>query len=777
MSGSISPVSPHRARLLAAEGWGLDGEIEPLAGEFDFNFLIRARDGERFVLKVSPVDAERESLECQIATLRHLQASPVAPLVQRPVPTAGGLDLLAAEDDHGNPRWVRLVSYLEGVTLVAHDRRPPRLLEEIGATLAHLDLALGDFDHPGARRKLKWDLTAMPALGCYTEFIPDPARRDLLERRIERFNRVITPRLDELEFGVIYNDANDRNLLVTTDHGGAPRLGGIIDFGDMLHTAVVAELAIACAYLMLDRDDPLADAVHVIRGYHSVRPLTAVERELLPDLIIARLAASVLMSARGRRRDPDNRYLRVSEAPVWRLLERMTTTEEHRIHDAVAAGCQARKTRSRSVDEILSIRRRHVGRNLSVSYSEPLKIVRGRGQYLYDDRGRRFLDLVNNVCHVGHCHPHVVAAGQRQMAELNTNTRYLHDHLAEYALRLTATFPDPLSVCFFVCTGTEANDLALRLARTYTGTKEIIVLEHAYHGHSPSLIEIGTYKCEGPGGEGLAKHAHKVAMPDPYRGPHRGPDAGWRYGDEVARTVAGLERDGRPPGAFMAESLIGCGGQVIPAPGFMPEAYAAVRAAGGVCIADEVQVGFGRAGSRFWAFETLGAVPDIVTLGKPIGNGHPMAAVVTTPEIAESFVTGMEYFNTFGGNPVSCAIGLAVLEVIENQGLQQHAHELGRQFLDGFREMQPRHRLIGDVRGLGLFLGVELVRDHTTLEPADTEASAMIDAMRDRGFLLSTDGPLHNVIKIKPPMVLTAEDVAAVLVNTDEVLTEIEAAR
>ena len=777
MTGSISPVSPRRAGNLAAEGWGLDGEVEPLAGEFDFNFLIRARDGERFVLKVSPLDADRVSLECQIAVLRHLQASEVAGFVQRPVPTTDGLDLLAAEDGDGNPRWVRLVSYLEGVPLVAHDRRPPRLLEEIGATLARLDQALGDFDHPGARRQLVWDLTAVPALGSFAELIPDHARREFLERRIERFNRVITPRLDELEFAVVYNDANDRNLLVRTDDGGAPRLGGIIDFGDMLHTAVIAELAIACAYLMLDREDPLADAAHVIRGYHSVRPLTAVERELLPDFIIARLVASVLMSARGRHHDPGNRYLQISEAPVWRLLERMTAMEEDQIRDVVAAGCRVEKTRSRSVDEILAIRRRHVGRNLSVSYSEPLKIVRGRGQYLYDDRGRRYLDLVNNVCHVGHCHPRVVAAGQRQMAELNTNTRYLHDHLAEYALRLTATFPDPLNVCFFVCTGTEANDLALRLARTHTGTKEIIVLEHAYHGHSPSLIEIGTYKCEGPGGEGLAEHAHKAALPDPYRGPHRGPDAGWRYGDEVARIVAGLERAGRPPGAFMAESLIGCGGQVIPPPGFMPEAYAAVRSAGGVCIADEVQVGFGRAGSRFWAFEALNVVPDIVTLGKPIGNGHPMAAVVTTPEIAESFVTGMEYFNTFGGNPVSCAIGLAVLDVIEEEGLQQHARVLGEQFLAGFREMAPRHPLVGDVRGLGLFLGIELVRDHSTLEPADTEASAVIDAMRNRGFLLSTDGPLHNVIKIKPPMVLTAEDVAAVLENADAVLTEIEARR
>jgi 4-aminobutyrate aminotransferase-like enzyme len=395
--------------------------------------------------------------------------------------------------------------------------------------------------------------------------------------------------------------------------------------------------------------------------------------------------------------------------------------------------------------------------------------IRSR-QYLYDEDGRRYLDLVNNVCHVGHCHPYVVAAATQQMAELNTNTRYLHDNLAEYALRLTGTFPEPLEVCFFANSGTEANDLALRLARAHTGSKEIIVLDHAYHGHSPSLVEISPYKCEGPGGEGLAGHAHKVPMPDAYRGPHRGPEAGAGYAEEVCRVIAEIEGSGRKLGAFMAESLIGCGGQVIPAPGFLSGAASAVRSVGGVVIADEVQVGFGRVGSHMWAFESQDVVPDIVTLGKPIGNGHPMSAVITTKEIASSFVTGMEYFNTFGGNPVSCAVGLAVLDVIEKQGLQQHALEVGTRLLDGLHELQTRCPLIGDVRGLGLFIGIELVRDQETLEPADTEASRVIDEMKARGFLLSTDGPLHNVLKIKPPMVLTEQDVDEVLAALDEVL-------
>ena len=762
-----------RAEGLAAEAWGLVVRAESLVGFADDNFRLQTEDGRRFVLKISPPGTSDEWMKCQISALLHLAASPLAAVVPRVISTRNGQTLLPLDGESTQPRWARLMSYLEGTPLAEVAERPPGLLEEIGRTLARLDLALADFDHPGAHRDFDWDLSTTPKNSHLISDIDDPSRRALVETHFKRFDAHVTPHLFELEHAVIHNDGNDYNLLISEAQIGDRRLAGIIDFGDVLYTATIAELAISCAYLMLDRDNPLEDAVHLIRGYHSIRPLTRLERELLPDLIIGRLCTSLLFSAKGRRLNPDNSYLQVSETPMWRLLEEMTLDQRDMLGKKIARVC--RSAPARSAEEILSIRRRHVGLNLSVSYSEPLKIVRGSGQYLYDDQGRRFLDLVNNVCHVGHCHPHVVAAGQRQMAELNTNTRYLHDHLAEYALRLTSSFPDPLSVCFFVCTGTEANDLALRLARTHTGTKEIIVLEHAYHGHSPSLIEIGTYKCEGPGGEGLATHAHAAPIPDAYRGPHRGPDAGWRYGDDIARMVAELERAGRPPGAFMAESLIGCGGQVIPAPGFMPEAFAAVRAAGGVCIADEVQVGFGRAGSHFWAFEALGVVPDIVTLGKPIGNGHPMAAVVTTPEIAESFFTGMEYFNTFGGNPVSCAIGLAVLDVIESEGLQQHARDLGEQFLAGFLEMAPRHRLIGDVRGLGLFLGVELVRDHETLEPADTEASAVIDAMRDRGFLLSTDGPLHNVLKIKPPMVLTAADVAAVLENIDEVLTEIEA--
>jgi len=425
----------------------------------------------------------------------------------------------------------------------------------------------------------------------------------------------------------------------------------------------------------------------------------------------------------------------------------------------------------RSNADILRLRRQVLNPTLSVSYNEPLKIVRGEGIHLYDQYGQPYLDMVNNVCHVGHCHPHVVAAGQAQMAQLNTNTRYLHDNIVEYALRLTATLPAALSVVFLTNSGTEANDLALRLARAHTRARGVIVVDHAYHGHSPSMVELSPYKFNGKGGQGQASHVGVVAMPDVYRGPFREPsEAGRQYGALLQPAIESLRRHDIVTAAFYCESLLGCGGQIVLPEGYLAEAYAAVRAAGGVCLADEVQVGFGRVGEHFWAFERQGVVPDIVTMGKPMGNGHPMGAVVTTPEIAASFVNGMEYFNTFGGNPVSCAIALAVLDVIADEKLQENARRVGGFLLDGLRELKQRHDAIGDVRGCGLFLGVELVRDRAARTPDRPKAKAVVEAMKARHVLLSTEGPDDNVLKIKPPIVFSQANAEEFLDKLDQVL-------
>lgn len=423
------------------------------------------------------------------------------------------------------------------------------------------------------------------------------------------------------------------------------------------------------------------------------------------------------------------------------------------------------------IKTIQSLRKRHIGPSFSVSYQEPLHIVRGEGQYLFDAEGKRYLDAVNNIQHVGHCHPAIVEAAQQQYEKLNTNTRYLNETIVNYAKTLTDKLPNGLDVCFFTNSGSEANDLALRMARLYTQSKQTIVLDAAYHGNLSSLIEISPYKHDGPGGAGAPDFVDTIPMPDPYRGKHRGEDASTGYVNEVKTAIEYIQqKDGGKP-VFIAESLMGCGGQLVLPEGFLKKSFELVREAGGICIADEVQIGFGRMGSHFWGFETCDVTPDIVTMGKSMGNGHPLSAVVTTREIAEVFNNGMEYFNSFGGNPVSCAVGHAVLNVIEEESLQQNAKDVGNYLLDELRKID--HPLIGEVRGLGLFIGVELVNDHHTLVPAEKEANTIVNRMKEAGILMSTDGPDHNVLKIKPPIIFTRENADELVFNLTSIFKEI----
>ncbi|MGR3914248.1 MAG: aminotransferase class III-fold pyridoxal phosphate-dependent enzyme [Gammaproteobacteria bacterium] len=422
--------------------------------------------------------------------------------------------------------------------------------------------------------------------------------------------------------------------------------------------------------------------------------------------------------------------------------------------------------------QLLASRRRALGPSLRLSYREPLHLARGALQYLFDMHGRQYLDAVNNVAHVGHCHPQVVAALRMQAGVLNTNTRYLYDALAAYTERLLGKFPKELCVCYPLCSGSEANDLALRMARCHTGRRDVVALRHAYHGNLSSTIEVSSYKHDGAGGGGRPAHVHIAAMPDGYRGAHNGAA---HDGAHYARDVRRALEDAAPAGgaaAFIAESALGCGGQVVLPRGYLRAAYAHARAAGAVCIADEVQVGMGRLGECFWGFETQGVTPDIVTIGKPLGNGHPMAAVVTTREIAASFDNGMEYFNSFGGNPVSCAVGHAVLDVIDAEQLQDNARSAGAALQNAVRALQTKFALLGDVRGLGLFIGVELVDAHDTLAPAAAQAAYIAERMKQEGVLIGVDGPLRNVLKIKPPMCFSADNAEMLVRVLENILRE-----
>lgn len=1012
-------LGPDRARALARERWGLEvREVRPLPSDRDANFLVRTPSGARFVLKVFNGREEPAVVELQDRMMERLRERGPGLGIPRVRPTPDGERVVevavdpGAGAEEGEPtggrHLARLVTWVEGRPLARIRPQGDPLLRRVGRFLGGLSRALEGFRHPAADRPFPWNLRHGPASARgRLAHLGDPDRRRLVERHLSRWEEWLDPLASNLRSSVIHGDANDHNVLLGPLRDGAEgwtrEVTGLIDFGDAVGSWTVAEPAVAAAYAVLGKDDPVGAAAAVLAGYHEMHPLTEPEVEAYHALLALRLCLSVTIGGEQTAREPDNAYLAVSQDGAWEALARLDAVSPELAHYTYRSVCgwepcprhrtvvewlgrhgeeaaavtdpDPRSGRGRVLDlgagsadpvagprggrdrpagglgeepgtasavgrwgearcegtdgrtgearndgdeprtvhlgvdlflprgapvfapfegcvlglepggegagatvvvrhapdpddgsaafhtlyrhldpdslahlrpgtrlargerigavgrafhlhfqvmvdplglgpdfpgtappdrrdvwtslspdpnlllripglepapsppatrEMVERRHRLLGRGLSLSYRRPLRIVRGWRHHLYDDEGRAYLDCVNNVPHVGHSHPRVVEAAHRQMAVLNTNTRYLHQRVLEYAERLAATFPDPLSVCFFVNSGSEANELALRLAGARTGARDVIVLEGGYHGNTGGLVAISPYKFDGPGGEGAPPWVHTVPMPDPYRGRYRGdaPDAGERYARHVAEAVERIRERGDSVRAIFAEPILSCGGQIVPPPGFLARAFEHVREAGGVSVADEVQIGFGRVGSHFWGFDAQGAVPDIVTLGKPMGNGHPLGAVVTTPEVARAFETGMEYFSTFGGNPVSCAVGLAVLDVLEEEGLQENARAVGARFRDGLAELGERHPIVGDVRGSGLFLGIELVRDRDSREPAGPEAGYLVERMRERRILLSTDGPDANVVKIKPPLTFTAPAADRVVAEMDAVLEE-----
>ena len=1007
------PVTESEAAQLARKIFSLDVSAQSLPGEYDDNFHLTSADGHEFVLKVMHPARQQSFVEMQCQALQHLAKRAPRLSLPRVCTTPSGENFTLATLADGTKRLLWLLTYVSGTVLAEVNPHSQDLLRSLGRFLGEIDAALADFSHPATHRELKWDLSRAAWIRDHLRHIGDSKRRALVERLLGFYQSEVVPALPSLRRSVIYGDANDYNVLVSSPWPPPRKVASVIDFGDMHHGLTVSEVAIAAAYAMLGDKDPLSAASAVVAGYNTAFPLTEIEISLLHVLIGMRLAVSVTNSAYRKSLVPDDPYVTVSEAPAWEALEKWAQVHSPFAHytfrdacgleafpnrekvqrwlDANASGAASiveqdlrtapsvvfnlsvgsgflgadpraeetanlteavfrsmkranvsvgigrynearllytsplfgssenptdeRRTIHLGIDLFaepgtpirapldalvhavaintapldygplvilrhttadglefftlyghlardtfnalqvgqriaraeqfarigdtnenggwaphlhfqiildlldlgldfpgvayasqrgvwtslspdpnlllaipperfpqpepdsagtLSARRELLGTNLSISYQLPLKIVRGWMQYLYDDTGRAFLDVYNNVPLVGHSHPRVVRAVQEQIALLNTNTRYLYDNLNRYAQRLTRLLPELLRVCYFVNSGSEANELALRLARTHTGRDDVIVLEHAYHGHTTTLIDISPYKFNGPGGRGRKPWVHVAPIPDDYRGPYRreDPQAGAKYAQHVAEILEKTRTEGRSVAAYIAETLPSVAGQILFPSGYLVETYKHVRAAGGVCIADEVQVGFGRLGTHFWGFETQGVVPDIVVLGKPIGNAFPLAAVVTTPEIAASFDDGMEFFSTFGGNPVACAAGLAVLDVLEEDHLQENALEVGRYLIARLKVLQEKYALLGDVRGSGLFLGLDLVLNTETRDPAPKQASYVVNRLRERGILTGTDGPHHNVIKLRPPLIFSKADADLFVATLDEILRE-----
>lgn len=758
-------------RTLAAQYFGLVVEVQALNGYDELNYLLTGNDGKKYILKMATDEHGRHFLDAQVKILDHLSKSPLSGKFQQVLPNKEGVALTTVLLE-GKQYYLRVLSFLEGEFWVNMPNPTAALYHDLGIFLGKMDLALNNFSHPAMHRHYTWDISTAQDANARLSSIGDHERRRIAAYFLLQFETEVRPVLSSLRHAYVHNDANDYNLLVQDQ-----RVVGLIDFGDMMYTALVNNVAVACTYAMLDAADPLEAASLVVKAYHSIHPLTIQETDLLYYLIAARLCISVTQSAWNGSVDSNNAHHFITEKPAWKLLYQLIEMNPVRAQDAFRIACGFAPLIDGEEDyaTLLAERKNFVGRNLSISYNKPLKIIRGALQYLYDDKGRTYIDCVNNVSHVGHCHPTVVRALQKQAATLNTNTRYLHDELVDFAKAITATLPSKLRVCYFTNSGSDANDLAIRMSRHFTKQKDIIVLDHAYHGTSTVAIEMSPYKFDGKGGSGKMPYIHKAISPDLYRGPYQysDADAGKKYAADVQAIIERVQAQGTGVAAFICETLLGVGGQIPLPDHYLQEVYAHVKKAGGLCIADEVQVGFGRVGEQFWGFQLQQVEPDIVVLGKPIGNGHPLAAVVVTDEIADAFNNGMEYFNTFGGNPVSMATGLSVLQVIREEGLQQHAFEVGHYMIEKLKALEQKHTIIGDVRGYGLFVGVELVKDRTTKEPALPEIDHIVQQMKERGFLLSTDGPLHNVLKIKPPMVFSKDNASAMVQHLDEALSEL----
>ena len=736
-------------------------EIKKLNGYDNTNYLIKTGDN-RYIFKTYKYNIELLSLvkaENEILLfLKKLDTTKYP----KPIKFTDGSHI-KIQNINGEKLICRMLTFLDGEFL-GDAKSTKGLFKSFGVFLAEIDLNLQKIKNPTIMaRQWEWDIQYLDLNKKYIDDITNAKDRNTVNYFFQQFEENVRPILYKLRKQIIHNDANEWNVL--SKNG---KLSGLIDFGDLAYSPLINELAVAITYACFNKKKPLKWASIILKSYSSKLPIKEEEIKILYYLIAARLVISVCNSAHSKKISPDNEYASVSEKSAWKMLYLWLSI------NPISAENKFRKAVNLPIEKPLSIeysaekRNKHISSILSLSYNKPIYMVRSAFQYMYDAYGNTFLDAYNNIPHVGHSHPKVVAAGQQQMAKLNTNTRYLYDQLSEYAEKLLSKFPSTLNKVYFVNSGSAASDLAIRIAKIHTGHEKLIVMEHGYHGHTQTATDISDYKFNNPKGQGQKDYILKTQIPDTYRGKYttNNPNAGKMYAQEA---IEQIENSDLPIAAFISEPIVGCAGQVPLADGYLEEIYPAIRKQGGICISDEVQTGFGRLGDYFWGFEAHNIVPDIVIIGKPMANGHPMGAVICTNEIAESFSKGVEFFSSFGGNPVSCAIATSVLEVIEEEKLQENAKIVGNYYKSLFLELQKKYSCIGDVRGSGLFLGIEIIKNNS-IDPNVELAHHIKNELRNKNILISTDGPFDSVIKTKPPLCFTKENAKKVVDNIDEVL-------
>jgi 4-aminobutyrate aminotransferase-like enzyme/Ser/Thr protein kinase RdoA (MazF antagonist) len=764
-------LSAAEAEAIAAERFGVTASARPLVSERDQNFALADEDGEAWVLKVSNSAEERGVIEMEIAATEHIATVDPGLPVAVARPSLDGSPIVAVESA-GRPHLARLLPLLPGRTA-----RPEELddaaIRGIGEVVGRIAFALRGFFHPAAGRVIAWDQQHLPRLFRHAALV-DGSRGELLDRVIRRFVARVVPALPTFRAQVIHNDVTLDNLLL--DERGD--VTGVVDFGDMAHTALVLDVPATLQSLFREREDLFEVAETFLVGYTSVVPLERSEAELLGDLLAGRMAQTILISADRTRRYPDNAYIRGWAEPAWELLGQLEAIgfdeSNRRLADLALRLGGRHRPFGVSIPriphaELLERRRRVLGSALEpLTYARPLHLVRGEGSWLEDADGRRYLDAYNNVPVVGHAHPRVVEAIARQASLLNTNTRYLHEHVVVLAERLVAAMPPGLDTVMFVNSGSEANDLAWRLATTATGGDAGLVTEWAYHGVTAAIADFSP--SEWPRGE-RPPGVETVAAPNTFRGRYAeaaDPPAVAR--DEIDAAIDRMRARDRVPAALYLDAGFTADGIFSPPKGVVRELVEGSRRGGALYVADEVQAGFGRMGDGLWGFATWERAPDVVTLGKPMGNGHPVAAVVARAGLVDRLAAETTFFSTFGGNPVACAAALATLDVIEEEGLVANARDRGDWLRGEIMGLGTRHEVVGDVRGRGLLVGVELVSVDDR-RPARDLARQVKDQMRELGVLIGTTGRDGSTLKIRPPLCLRADEAELIVTALDEALS------
>ena len=755
-------VEAGAVRRVLRDSFGIEASLAPLAGERDQNFRADAAAGRSFLFKVSnPADGPAIA-GMQNAALQHIERVDPGLPVMRPLPSATGSPWVEVPGPDGRAYLARLFTFLPGHVMPAAALTTGAIWS-VGRTTARLGRALRGFFHPAADYEILWDVTHALKLRPLLVHISDRARRAQVERVLDRFEARAAPVLPTLRAQVIHNDMGLNNVLMNEDL----QVSGIVDFGDMTHAPLVCDLAVAIADGLHDRDEAIEAAGAMIAGYVSVTPLEDEEASLLADLVAARLATDVAVTAWRRGLYPGNAaYIARGEPGARAFLDSIEAMGQDAVTRRFRDACRGLPYRRSATGRLLERRRRVLPRT-PLFYDHPVHLARGDGVWLFDPDGRRYLDCYNNVPVVGHGHPRVVRAVAEQQRLLAVHSRYLHEAIVDLAERLTATLPSQLDAVMIVNSGSEANDLAWRIARAATGRAGAVVSAHAYHG----LTE-ATHALSPEVWATRERHAHvaTVPAPDGYRGRYRRDQNGWaeRYAAHIDDAVRELGDQGLA--ALYVDPAFTADGILLPPPAYLRETARRVRALGGLLVADEVQAGHGRFGSHLWSFQASGIEPDVVVLGKPMGNGFPVAALVARSEVLAAVPEETELFSTFGGNPPACVAALAVLDVIADEGLLANAAATGAYLRQGLTALAGDHPLIGDVRGEGLLLGVELADQHTRA-PAAGQARTITEAMRDRGVLISATGPGGNVLKIRPPLVFQREHADILLQTLDEVLT------